>query len=216
MAAHGRVPLADLVYSTLRKRIIRLEIMPGSKIDVAAIASEFAASTMPVRDALKRLLERQLVVFMPGHGYRVIELTAREIEDAFEFRKLIEVSLLPKAMCAVHKRDVLSLRTQMKHLESTSLPQTQLRAEFDRLDDRLHCELIVEACGNRFARMSMEVTHDFLAIARHLNERIHESLKEHIGILDAWSAGNTEEACLLLALHLDHSLQACLPAGTLA
>lgn len=198
------------VFELLRSQITSLELMPGSPIDVSSLRRKLSVSITPIRDALKRLTERQLLTFTPGSGYHVIALTSKEIEDAFRLRMIIEISLLPRAVELVPLTRVKQVRAKMLHLSIDTLSGSKFRSEFDRLDDELHQGLIVRSSGNRFATMAIEVTGDFLAIARHLNDRIPESILEHIYILDAWMDGNTQEATRLLSLHLKSSLTACI------
>jgi len=52
---------------------------------------------------------------------------------------------------------------------------------------------------------------DITTIITHLNNRIEQSLHEHIGILDALLAFDIEEARQQLLAHLSSAEEACLP-----
>jgi DNA-binding GntR family transcriptional regulator len=53
--------MAAQVFEILRERIISLELSPGTVLSRAALAEEFRLSSSPIRDALIRLEDEQLV-----------------------------------------------------------------------------------------------------------------------------------------------------------
>jgi DNA-binding GntR family transcriptional regulator len=72
------------VYETLRERILRLELAPGSDLDEAALVEEFGLSRTPVREALIRLAGDGLVRIVPNRGAQVSPLDISEVPDLLE------------------------------------------------------------------------------------------------------------------------------------
>ena len=66
-----RVPKQERVHRELRERILDGAYLPGERIVMDTIASEFGISALPVREAIRRLEAEGLVVFRPNTGARV-------------------------------------------------------------------------------------------------------------------------------------------------
>ncbi|MCW2529257.1 MAG: transcriptional regulator [Pseudonocardiales bacterium] len=78
------------VYSSLRDRILTLELTPGTRLTESELAKEFSLSPTPVRDALGRLSQDGLIVATSGRGYAVAPLSVADIADICDLRYVIE------------------------------------------------------------------------------------------------------------------------------
>ena len=82
----------ERAYQSIRERLITLDLAPGSVVDVSRLIQECALGTTPVREALQRLANDELLTIHPRRGTVVSEPTlsqARhilEVRDAFEGR----------------------------------------------------------------------------------------------------------------------------------
>ena len=86
-----RSVLSDDIYDLIRKMIFNYEIVPGSKVNIDALAKKLDVSQTPVREALSRLESDGLIVKEPLKGFRATDLlTIQELDDLFKFRLLIE------------------------------------------------------------------------------------------------------------------------------
>jgi DNA-binding GntR family transcriptional regulator len=85
IGATGRV-----VADRLRERILRGELTPGTRIGQDAVAAEFAASRIPVREALRTLEAEGLVTIRPNSGAWVAELDAEEFDQIYRLREQVE------------------------------------------------------------------------------------------------------------------------------
>ncbi len=56
------------IYETLRRRILTLELKPGSPLDEVSLAEHFNLSRSPVRDALARLMSEGLVTVLSNRS----------------------------------------------------------------------------------------------------------------------------------------------------
>ncbi len=78
------------VYEQLLLDIILGELRPLGVLDEKALASRYACGLAGVRDALNRLALEGLVLRRPRVGTVVAPLDIREIEHAFEVRRMLE------------------------------------------------------------------------------------------------------------------------------
>jgi DNA-binding GntR family transcriptional regulator len=86
------VTARERAYHAIRERLITLDLAPGSVVDVARLSKECSLGTTPVREAIQRLANDELLTIHPRRGTVVSEPTlsqARhilEVRDAFEGR----------------------------------------------------------------------------------------------------------------------------------
>ena len=81
--------LAEEVYDRLRAGITGGDLPPGSRLSIRLLADRFSVSTMPVREALKRLQAEGFVVF-ERRSVTVVSLTAEELHQVFAVRLHLE------------------------------------------------------------------------------------------------------------------------------
>src|SRR3546814_13984785 len=72
--------LADGVYDMMVDAIIRGELPPGLRLIETDLAKRFDVSRGPLREAMRRLDERGLIVRHARHGARVTELSVKVLK----------------------------------------------------------------------------------------------------------------------------------------
>ena len=82
--------LSDRVHEYLRERIVTHEIPPGEPIRQDALAEELGVSKIPVREALARLVEGNMVQSSANKGFIAAPLSLGELEELFSLRMLLE------------------------------------------------------------------------------------------------------------------------------
>ncbi|WP_229566150.1 GntR family transcriptional regulator [Rhodococcus sp. RDE2] len=83
-------PLADQVFDTLRGWIVNGQLPPDYRLRIRDIAAMVGTSVMPVREAVRRLVEAGLAIHEPYKGARVRGLDVSELEQAYDVRILLE------------------------------------------------------------------------------------------------------------------------------
>ena len=98
MASTGRKDAApDLTkkaHMLIRQMMFHNEIVPGQKLAYRDLAKKLDMSLTPVSNALKYLEFQGLVRKELNRGYFTEPISAKEIQEIYDFRELIEVSLL--------------------------------------------------------------------------------------------------------------------------
>ena len=79
---------SQLIYEVLQRRILTMEMSPGSGIDEIALVAEFGVSRTPVREALIRLATEGFVSLLPNRGASVSPLDIDEIPELLEAMEL--------------------------------------------------------------------------------------------------------------------------------
>lgn len=80
----------DEVYDRLRQRITLGVIPPGKKISIRMLAELFGVSTMPVREALRKLQAEGFITF-ERRSVTVNELSVEEVKQMFTIRQHLEM-----------------------------------------------------------------------------------------------------------------------------
>ena len=81
---------AELAYSMLVDRIVKLDLEPGRMLLDRELTEELGVGRTPIREALQRLAGEGLVVHFPHRGMVVAEITAVGTRDIYEYRSLID------------------------------------------------------------------------------------------------------------------------------
>jgi DNA-binding GntR family transcriptional regulator len=106
-------------YMGIRRMFFVNEITPGQKISYGDLAKRLGMSTTPVIQALKRLEYQGLVRHEPNRGYYTEDTSLEEIIEIYDFRELIETSLLPKTIARINKKNLKSLKKALdNHLKA--------------------------------------------------------------------------------------------------
>ena len=117
MAEMGIVPVAqapvlrDQVYARLEELIINGTLRPGDRLLEADLAEQLEVSRNPVREALTILAHSGWVDLRPRHGAVVHTPTAKEINDFFRIRGVLEEEGARLAARNATEADIVQLRT---------------------------------------------------------------------------------------------------------
>jgi len=82
------------IAETIRDQVARGVISPGMRLGQSELATQFAVSRVPVREALKLLTAEGIVVHDPNKGFHVARFSTHEAKQLFRLRALVEDDLL--------------------------------------------------------------------------------------------------------------------------
>ena len=121
------------VYEALLTDIVLGDLPPGAVLVERALAARRGWGLAGVRDALGRLALEGLIVRRPRVGATVAPLDVREIEEAFEVRRLLDARAAGLAARNARTADVEALTTAFDGAEA-AVARADLRAlvEMDR------------------------------------------------------------------------------------
>ena len=89
---------APQVFEALRKLIISMELEPGVVLPRAELAEHYGLSQTPIRDALIRLAEDELVEIYPQHATVVSRIDIAAALEVHFLRRAIELEIL-RTLC---------------------------------------------------------------------------------------------------------------------
>jgi DNA-binding GntR family transcriptional regulator len=103
----------DKAYMGIRQMLFHKEIGSGQKIACRDLASRLGMSPTPVVQALKWLEFQGLVRHEPERGYYTEPFSLEEVEEIYELRELVEVSLLPETIQRLDQEGVQRLQVAL-------------------------------------------------------------------------------------------------------
>ena len=198
----GRLTLTDQVYEIVRSQILNMELPPGTRLKDSELAETLGISNTPVREALRRLEEAELVETEPRRGTFVKQLSLREVEGLYEVRTALEI--LAVRLGARRASD--ALLKQIAEAAKLHLNAVQRGAvdEFLEYDRRFH-DLIAEGADNPILASMLTSLADRIHIVRRmdLGRRQDEmSGQEHLDIATALLQRDGEEAARRMENHI--------------
>lgn len=189
-------PTVAHLVETLRGRIARQDIAPGTKLRETELAEEFGASRARVREALGVLEQRRLVERIPNRGALVSRLDPAQALHIYDLREVLE------AMCArlatlngareMWKRELEAFRGPMKELVE--------RNELDPYIERYEAlrRKIIEAAANPVAAEMLDTIYEKTQVLIRriliLPGRAEAGRLLHVAMLEAMVAGDAEGA----------------------
>jgi DNA-binding GntR family transcriptional regulator len=197
----GRAGLA--VYDALSQAIVSTELEPGRQISENEIADKLGVSRTPVREALARLRDDQLVQIVPQLGTFVSRISVAGVDDAQFLREALECSAVRLATEHADAGDVAQLNAIISGQEVAR--DAADPAAFFVLDDELHSSLC-ELSGRPIAWTIVARANGHLNRVRRLSlaepSYIAEMIKEHKAVVDAVGRGEPDAAEDALRHHL--------------
>lgn len=106
----GRETLHDRVYAELRRSLIHGMFDAGAMLRIQDLATTLETSTMPVREALGRLVSEQALEALPNRTVRVPMITLERLDDLARARCLIEGELTALALPNLGSENFETLR----------------------------------------------------------------------------------------------------------
>jgi DNA-binding GntR family transcriptional regulator len=200
------VGVSNWVTSKLREAILSGAFEPGQKLSQDRIAEDFKVSRTPVREAMKVLAAEGFVEIQSYRGVYIPEISARDVQDVFEFRWIIEPEITRQTTPLIPLETIDTLSVLLEQSVSYSSIPDQHYYDSDK---QFH-DAIVGYCQNRLLLETLEKIN--YRIVRVRNFAIHQpgshlnnSHIEHLQILDAIRKRDANEAARQMELHLKNS-----------
>lgn len=201
----GDPTLASKIAAKLRLAIIRGDLAPRERLQLAKLRQTFDVSLSPLREALSRLGSEGFLIIEDQRGYRVPPVSEKNLAEVVQLRRDFEIYALREAISKRNLDWETAVTAALYRLQRTNRSDP---GEIDFWEERhreFHltllaaCEmpLLLNMCGSlhdhfdRYRRV-------FLASSP--ESRVPT---EHQRIAEAAIGGRTDEACELLRQHIE-------------
>ncbi|MGO2805811.1 MAG: GntR family transcriptional regulator [Glutamicibacter arilaitensis] len=204
--------ISERLTQTLRERINRGVLAPGTLVIEPALAQEFEVSKTPVRESLRQLTSEGLLQVLPKKGYLVRAISMNDVYEVLELRSLLEPHVAGQVSAMHSAALIVSLAGHLEAQEKLAVsdPIASMHAA-----QRFHSEL---AAASRNSRIVASLENCFTQTARahyvlpSMQPYMSQSdeLSEHQQILATIQQSDPEAATRAMALHLDSIRRAML------
>jgi DNA-binding GntR family transcriptional regulator len=200
-----RQSLRELIADALRASLVAGQMRPGVVFSVPALAERFGVSATPVREAMLDLAKEGLIEPVRNKGFRVTELSDKDLDDITQLRALIEVPTVTQ-LALVARRDALEeLRPLAQAIVDCAAAGDLIG--YVEADRRFHLGLLSLAGNPRL----VDIVRALRAQARlyGLDQLVREgrltaSAEEHHELLDALLARDAQRTEAVMRRHIGH------------
>ncbi len=137
----------EALYDELRRRIVTMELEPGTDLDEGELSSFYGISRTPVREILIRLQSEGLVVQRRNRGAMVAPLDMATLQSWFEAGRMIHRAMVRLAADRRTDADLDAIRQAMEEFEAATAAKDKLRMLY--ANERFH-DLIGRAARNSY------------------------------------------------------------------
>ena len=176
--------LGQTITERLRDQILINQLKPGERLIADDLALTFGVSRSMIREALLLLATEGFINIIPRKGTFVTQMSAKQANDLFEIRLLLEGQV---ASLAAERRTAENLR-DLRETADFGLAAA-LAGNVDQLpalNTRFH-NLLADTADNDYLTETLSRLSNIIqwVYSRRIIERSTDSWKEHLRIVDA-------------------------------
>lgn len=194
---------SELIYEALREAVIHGQLAEGQTLRQDAIAKMFNVSRIPVREALQRLEAQGLATSVRYKGVVVTPMSADEISEIFEFRALIESTVIEIAVPLMSAAVLKEAQTCCSAFAAETEP-----ARWGDLNRQFHWALYRE-CGKPYhlavVQNAIDRVERYVRALLYLTHGMERARKEHQAIMDACASRDSKAAAELTRAHITNA-----------
>jgi len=192
--------MQEIAFQTIKQAIMRKELLPGTIYSEQNVAKEMGMSKTPVHQALLDLENKGFVTLLPRKGFKVNVLSAKNISNMFELRRVLERAVILKITPRLSAEAIQDLENIIEEIKQTLDP-----VDFQKHDRKFHRYLASLSDNTYFINALNTVwdLSDWIG-ASILRKRggYDQAANEHIAVYEFLTAGNAEKAAAAMERHL--------------
>ena len=208
MKEHRSISIADQIFEQLERDILSGKYARGEQLSEVRLASELGVSRTPVREAIRRL-EQENILEDTGRGLLVVGISREDMLDMYDIRLQIEGRAARLAAERIGDEDLKAMREvldlQRFYVEKGG---EQSSDQIKNLDSQFHA-LLYGACGSRPYCETLLGLHKKITKFRRASvskqSRAVRSHAEHEAIYDALAARDADAAEKAVLEHVAHA-----------
>lgn len=200
-------PLWTRVADPLRRAIIEGVLPPGALLSENRLAAEYGVSRTPVREALRLLMEEELVEMLPGRKVRVAVPRSENVFEIYDVRLVLESEAVRRLVRDESAPTIYERMTKACDASDRALAKHDLAALADA-NETFHAAL-VSALRNERLLAQYRAIHNLITLYRH--QSLHseswaeDGTAEHRPLLGRLMQRDEAGALNLLQAHIERA-----------
>jgi DNA-binding GntR family transcriptional regulator len=195
---------ADRAFRVLEEEIVSGRIPMGTKLGEESLASRFGISRGPLREALRRLEGRSLVVSAAHAGVRVVQLKTEDLIELYEVRESLEGLAVRLAAERGSDEEIRSLRAFVDSQAARRAPDDRDYSQGIG-DEDFHYRIATVSGSKRLQNLLCGDLYSLIRLCRFRTWTIpgqKRSQEDHERIMQAIEERDGELADLLMRRHV--------------
>ncbi|MDR6288640.1 MULTISPECIES: GntR family transcriptional regulator [Inquilinus] len=209
--------MSDVAYEKLRQAIIRAEFEPGVPIEEKRVMERLEVGRTPLREALQRLSQEDLVKNVPQRGYFVSTTSATDLFQLIEFRQHAEVLAARLAAARASAGHLTDFGLILAEARAGAAAGNQDLAWNIEIDERMH-RLVAKASGNGYLAQALNRLYALSVRSLYLSHvpitLIRDELETMQALHDALASRDADGAEAAMRRHLDFNVVNLVASGT--
>ncbi|WP_073614385.1 GntR family transcriptional regulator [Desulfopila aestuarii] len=198
-----RPNLGEVAYDEIKAMILTGELKFGERLVLDELSERLNLSVTPIREALNKLAQDDLVVITPRTSHSVVQISAQDAADILDLRLLLETYALQTAGNRLATFPV----SDFKHRFSEVTNSMDLK-EFFIVDNAFHQAILSLSPNQRLPKLYSYLQNliqvvSIQAIQSQNTDRIHEATEEHLELLGSIETGSVNAAVDCLQNHFE-------------
>jgi len=200
--------LGQIAYNEIKEMILTGELEPGERIILDTLSRELNLSVTPIRDALNKLEQEDLVVITPRTSHSVVKIKEKDATDIIELRLTLEMYALQSAGKRISEFPVQKFRSLFS--------RSSLCSDYKKFiiaDTEFHASILAVSTNQRLPKLYSYLQNlvQVLSVqAIKADGRILKASQEHQSILDAIEQQNLDLTLVELKNHFKQMRSALL------
>lgn len=199
----------EVVYRTIQEAIVQNNILPGTWLSEEQLSNLLSVSRTPIREAMFRLLEGQLIERAGNGRLYVTRLTVKEAKDLYAVRIALEDLVIKEASENMTELDLVNLyseieRMRLFHNETNTIGVGERGKQFHNV--------LYSIANNDVTRNVLDSLQPRFDRYRYVStsvgqKRTSKAIDEHLNIYGALKDRDIDKARQLMREHLENSKQ---------
>lgn len=193
----------EMVYRTLRDKIVSMELKPGTIISTQEIADSMSVSRTPVREAFIRLQREELLDVAPQRSTMVSKINMDRVYQERFIREALEIEAMQKFVEVATAESLNRMRRNIEKQYAAIAEQRYI--DFLELDNAFHQAAFTETHEDlgRSIVQQMNGHYDRIRlISAREGQIVSAAMQEHERYVDYIERKDTARARKLLRTHL--------------
>lgn len=203
------ISLNEQAYIHLKNLITNQKLSYGKIYSETRLAKELGISRTPFRDAVHRLVQEGYIDIIPSKGFLLHQLTRKDVIETFQIRSALEgycTVEIAKSASTARARKLFTELEKLMHSMERVMNTTHSIEEFYEYDSIFH-RRIVDYIGNeQFSSIFGTYMHrmqKLAALSLAHKDRMENTFREHMAILNAMQAGDVEHVYEVTLMHMN-------------
>jgi len=204
----NRLSMREAVYNTLLKWIMEGVLRPGEKIVDKDLAERLGVSRTPVREALRRLEDKELIESSANRWTRVAKVSLQEPDRIYPIIWTLEELVVSQVISTITDADLKQMTSINKMMKKAVSEGNAVRASW--ADTEFHQVLIDKTENPHLINILRDLKIKFRRVEiTYFGGSLYanDSLSEHEQIIAALQQQNLQEAQQLIRQNWQNSLQ---------